>query len=152
MIVSSYGVFSGTRGMGRFGAVSPLTKAQCPAGSSADVWCNCMWPVAQDPGMNAKCKATPWGPLTAAPWTAVGAGQRGIPFTGDLSGPAAQPVDQGAATYTVGSDDSFFGIPKTVLYVGGGLLGVGVLAMALSGKKKKSAAVAGYRRSRKARR
>lgn len=148
MIVSSYGVFKGMGGMGRFGAVSPITKAQCPAGTSEAVWCDCMWPVDKDPTLNAKCKAQPWGILTAKPWTAVGAGQRGIPFTGDIA-PAA-PTDQSAATtYTVGSDDTLFGIPKTVLYVGGGLLGVGVLAMALS--KKKKPAMAGYRR-RKARR
>jgi hypothetical protein len=159
MIVDNYnGAFErgGRRlyGYGGFGSVSPVTQGQCPAGTSEAVWCDCMWPVANDPAMNAKCKQpAPWYLFGAKPWTAAGAAARGIPFTGDVSLPGGAAPAAGAAGGPVvaGAQNTIFGIPKTIAYVGGGVLGLGVLAMLLGGKKKSAGSVAGYSRKRKRR-
>lgn len=46
-------------------------------GGTWESWCDSKFPG--DPGNLQKCKAQPFGPLTLAPWTDVGAIQRGIP-------------------------------------------------------------------------
>jgi hypothetical protein len=128
---------------------------------SWEAWCDQTW--GSNPEINQKCHNKPWGIMSAAPWTEVGAIQRGIPklnpslVTDFLSvvgtGGAATPAQSGGFFSTSGN--GIFGIPKMVLYVGGGVLVLGVIASVATrrGRRKSSPSVAGYsRRKRRNRR
>lgn len=139
--------------LGSYGATSPVTQGDCPAGGNESSWCDCMWP-APDP-LNSKCKSTPIGMLTPKPWTIVGAQLRGIPHTA-TGLPSLLPIGTGVGTTggsggaPASSSSDLFGIPRTILLVGGGVLALGVLTAIVM--KRRSASYAGARRSRRSRR
>lgn len=107
-----------------------------------------------------KCNSKPMGFLTLAPWTDVGALQRGLPKPGafivDTFGPGTSPtspVETPAGTEPADDDEinigGLFGVPKKALWIGVGVLGVGLAAVLLTKKSRRG--YAGYRR-RKSRR
>lgn len=107
--------------------------ATCPTGSWEN-WCDCTFPAATDPTNNGKCRQ--WRPT--APWTIVGAMLRGIPHGSGLNLPGVLTPDTSAppAAQSAPADDGLFGIPTTILLVGGGVLVAGIAASALLGKKR----------------
>ncbi len=106
-------------------------------GGEWETWCEQKYPG--DPAMIAKCQSQPFGPLTLAPWTDVGALQRGLPkpqsLLVNLVGGAATPST--SAPMVTNSSEGLFGIPRTAMLAGLGVLAVGVGAMLIAKKKKK---------------
>ncbi len=131
---------------GRFGATG-ITGADCPAGGSWDVWCDCMYPASADPALNAKCRGKPMSFLTLAPWTDVGAVQRGLPkeidplTQGLLSAAGIKPqISPGApqaaaATRTTVAAAGIMGLSQSTLWVGGAVLALGVGALLYSRRR-----------------
>ncbi len=118
---------------------------------SWEQWCD--FTFGANPELNQKCHNKPMGIFTAAPWTVVGAMQRGIPKlnNGEIVDALGQIIGSGAGTAQPPTSPSIFtgvgilGIPKTVLIIGGGVLALGLIASVAS---RKSRSVAGYRRRR----
>ncbi len=118
-------------------------------------WCASAW--GKDPAILTKCLSKPWGFASAAPWTDVGAFQRGIPkasIVTDVLNTAGGLVGGQGATGSggpfVGVDGTIFGLPPMVVYVGGALAAAGVVAVLIK-KKKKGGSLAGWRRRRRRR-
>ncbi len=123
-------------------------------GGTWETWCENKF--SGDAENLTKCNAKPYGPLTLAPWTDVGALQRGIPKNSLLSTvvtAASAPATEEEAVYepraTSASGEGLFGVPRMALYAGAAVLVVGVVAFSMT-KKRKS--LAGYRRKRRSRR
>lgn len=90
-----------------------------------------------------------------APWTDAGAAARGLPKPGIATiigkPPAAKPPAAPPAEVP-SADEGLFGVPTTILYVGGGVLLVGIAAF-LALRPKPHEALSGYKRkSRRVRR
>lgn len=126
-----------------FGATG-ITGADCPVGGDWDAWCECMYPYTADGALNVKCKSKPMSFLTLAPWTDVGAIQRGLPkanspitaaaallFPGQGSQvqPTMQPLTQPAAA------EGIMGIPKGLMWLGGAVLATGIGALVITRKR-----------------
>lgn len=84
----------GLDGLGQLGAFgTPSTYqpgVECPAKGSWEDWCDCVFqPGSENHG---RCRSKPMGLLTAAPWTDIGAGQRGIPKPGSIVAAVVQTV------------------------------------------------------------
>lgn len=93
------------------------------------------------PEMVAKCKSQPFGPFTLAPWTDVGALQRGLPKPESLlvatvqgGTVSANPVKPPSAPQTMNA--GLFGVPRTIMLAGGAVL-LGGLAFAAWKKSKR---------------
>lgn len=104
-----------------------------------ETWCDNKFPA--DPGNLQKCRAQPFGPLTLAPWTDVGAIQRGIPKPESL---IVNAVQGGGVAPASGSGDtggmaqaSMFS--SSTMLIGGAVLAGGLgLAYYLKFKKRGS--------------
>src|SRR5687768_4422810 len=92
---------AGRRGFGAFGG-------------EWETWCDNKFK--SDPENLVKCKSQPMGPFTLAPWTDVGAIQRGLPkpssllvsmVTGGGGGGDTPPAEEQAAAV----DEGLFGVP-----------------------------------------
>jgi len=144
-----YRPFGKRKTMAGFGSVS-VTGRNCPAEGSWEAWCDCMYQM--DEAMRTRCRA----PMIGAPWTEVGGIMRGLPRQpGGLIADALATAFPGMAQPTISDpnevqqdpemtettqDQGIFGLPTTVLYVGGGVLAVGLAALFLSkrrGSKKR---------------
>ena len=110
MIIHGYGSLNG------FGAIFGYKQAE------HDAWCDANMP---DPSGNARCKS-----CSFLPWTAMAAATCGI--TNTASGAIDDLNYQPPQAPTGGT---IFGLPKTAVYVGGGILGIGLLTMALKRKR-----------------
>lgn len=103
-----------------------------PTNARVDAWCDEKYPAPQD---NKNCKG-----CMLPPWTDVGAVVCGLPKAGLVamatslatSTPGAPSVPPGAPPST---EEGIFGLPKTVVYVGGGVLALGVVAMVLAKRR-----------------
>jgi hypothetical protein len=98
-----------------------------------------MWPAGADSAANGKCKSKPLSFATPAPWTIGGAAARGIPHvTGLVPAAPGAPADAGGggggAALVAGT---VFGLPKMAVYIGGGVLGLGLIAAVNSMRKKR---------------
>lgn len=140
-----------------FGAKSPITQGDCPAGGDYNAWCDCMWPAGD--ANNAKCKSMPLSIATPAPWTIVGASVRGIPHVSGLAPDVSGLLPGGS---TGGSDTpppkatteepGIFGIPTTVAVVGALVLVGGVAAFVLTKPKPRRTSLGRFTRTRRTRR
>ena len=78
-----------------FGALSPVTKGDCPVDNyqtNWEGWCDCMWPFGYMPNENTRCKLTAggnifWAGTRApgsffAPWTQLGRVARDLSWPG----------------------------------------------------------------------
>lgn len=107
---------------------------------SWEEWCDKTW--GGNPELLSKCKSKPWGVLSAAPWTEVGALQRGIPKSNpslvtDIISAAGGSFTPGGNQPINVTTDGIFGIPRMVMYVGGGVLALGLLAAVATRSKRR---------------
>lgn len=107
----------------------------------SDAWEDwCSKKFAGSPELIAKCNSKPMGFLTLAPWTDVGALQRGIPKGGLVD--AATGLLTGGGGAAAGSvppaqDAGIFGLPPQVMWLGLGVFAIGVGGLALKKSRRK---------------
>ena len=121
------------------------------ADAAVSEWCANKFPG--DLAMQAKCSQNSFPMSLSPPWTDLGAILRGIPKNSLLVDLATQ-AQGGGTVYSPppvapASGDGIFGIPNTIMIVGGGVLAIGLGALVLSRRKRH--AVSGYGRSRRRR-